>query len=211
MLTLTSVSHIACTSDKVKISSIITEVYEVHEGANNEYAKGRLKYMEIENFENDRMINKTFYNGDNTVRGKEIFDYEGDSELPSGSKYYNQSGVTLSTYKFEYRDALKIKSEAFEGTSNNLLRIEGFQYDDSGHLTSKTIYNNLSQKQKSFAFTHDAAGNEVQMNVLDQDDNRLLTESYEIVSRTKDGEWVEKWGYLNDSTTPVTFYQKRKG
>ena len=68
----------------------------------------------------------------------------------------------------------------------------------------------IPRSQRSFLFGHDANGNDVQMTVLDQDDNRMLTESYEIVTVSDNGEWLEKWGYLNDSPSPVTFYSKRK-
>ena len=201
---------IGCKSDKVSKSSIITEVYEVDEGADNDYAKGQLKYMEHENFEGERMVDKTFYNKDQTIRGKEVYQFEGKSKYPIGSKYYDQNGKLLSTYKFTYQDTLKIQSQAYEGDSDELLRIEGFQYDNKGNRVSKTIYNDLNQKQKSFLFGHDANGNEIKMVLLDQNDNLVLSETYEIVTMTSDGEWLEKWGYLNDSKAPVTFYHKIK-
>ena len=179
-------------------------------GADNNYAKGKLKYMEHENFEGKRMVNKTFYNKDQTIRGKEVYTFEGKSIYPSGSKYYDKAGALLSTYKFNYQDSLKIQAEGYEGDDGELLRIEGFQYDNKGNRVSKTIYNNLNQKQKTFLFGHDANGNEVKMVLLDQDDKQVLSETYEIVSKTDKGEWLEKWGYLNDSKAPVTFYHKKR-
>ncbi len=205
-----SISLIGCSSEKTKNSSIITEVYEVKSGADDDYAKGALKYMEHENFEGDRMVDKTFYNSDQTIRGKEIYQYNGNSKYPSGSKYYDKAGALMSTYKFEYQDSLKVRSEGYEGDSEELLRIEGFQYDNKGNMVSKTIYNSFSQKQKTFLFGHDTNGNEVKMVLLNEEDKQVLSEAYEIVTISDDGEWLEKWGYLNDSKAPVTFYHKRK-
>lgn len=179
-------------------------------GADNNYAKGLLKYMEHENFVGERMVDKTFYNKDQTIRGKEIYVFEGDSKYPSGSKYYDNKGALLSTYKFKYQDSLKIQSEGYEGDEGELLRIEGFQYDTKGNMVSKTIFNSLNQKQKTFLFGHDTYGNEIKMVLLDQDDKQVLSESYEIATISDNGEWIEKWGYLNDSKSPVTFYHKRK-
>lgn len=205
-----SILTIRCSTEKPKTSSIITEVYEVDSGADDKYAKGSLKYMEHENFEGKRMVDKTFYNNDQTIRGKEIYTFEGNSIYPSGSKYYDKSGALLSTYNFEYQDSLKIKAEGYEGDGDELLRIEGFQYDNKGNMVSKTIYNSYNQKQKTFLFGHDANGNEIKMVLLNQDDKQVLSETYEIVTISENGEWLEKWGYLNDSKTPVTFYHKRK-
>lgn len=199
-----------CSPEKPKNSSIITEVYEVDSGADDKYAKGKLKYMEHENFEGKRMVNKTFYNPDQTIRGKEIYVFEGKSIYPSGSKYYDKSGALMSTYNFKYQDSLRVKSEGFEGDKGELLRIEGFQYDNKGNLVSKTIYNSFNQKQKTFLFGHDSKGNEIKMVLLDQDDKQVLSETYEIVTVSDNGGWIEKWGYLNDSPTPVTFYHKKK-
>ena len=185
-------------------------MYEVDSGANQEYAKGKLKYMEQENFEGGKLMDKTFYNDDQSLRGKEVYQYEADGKYPSGSKYYNKEGALLSTYKFEYQDSLKIEARGFEGDGGSLLRIEGFKYDNKGNLVSKTISDAMNQKQRSFLFGHDANGNEIKMVVLDEADNQVLSETFEIVTKTESGEWIEKWGYLNDDATPVTFYHKRK-
>lgn len=185
-------------------------MYEVVAGADDNYAKGLLKYMEHENFVGKKMVDKTFYNKDQTIRGKEIYTFDGNSIYPSGSKYYDKSGALLSTYKFKYQDSLKIQSEGYEGDSDELLRIEGFQYDTKGNMVSKTIFNSFNQKQKTFLFGHDANGNEIKMVLLDQNDKQVLSETYEIVTVAEDGDWIEKWGYLNDSKAPVTFYHKKR-
>jgi len=205
-----SILLIGCKSEKAKNSSIITEVYEVDAGADDKYAKGSLKYMEQENFVGNTMVDKTFYTSDQNIRGKEIYNFEGNSIYPSGSKYYDKAGALLSTYKFKYQDSLKIQSEGYEGDTDELLRIEGFQYDTKGNMVSKTIYNSLNQKQKTFLFGHDSNGNEIKMVLLDQDDKQVLSETYEIVTLAKDGDWIEKWGYLNDGKAPVTFYHKKR-
>ena len=180
------------------------------EGADDNYAKGNLKYMEQENFKGETLIDKTIYNENQSIRGKEVYVYDNKSKYPTGSIYYDDAGVLQSTYKFKFQDSLKTISEGFEGDGGELLRIERFQYDTNGNMVRKTIYNSLNQKQKSFLFSHDDKGNEIKMVLLDAEDKQILSEVYEVVSKTKDGEWIEKWGYLNDGIMPVTFYHKRK-
>ena len=182
----------------------------MNDGADDNYAKGNLKYMEQENFKGDKLVDKTIYNEDQSIRGKEVYVYSKGAKYPSGSKYYDKEGTLQSTYKFKFQDSLKTVSEGYEGDEGELLRIERFQYDDKGNMVRKTIYNSLNEKQRSFLFGHDDKGNEVKMVLLNEEDKQILSEAYEVVSKTKDGEWVEKWGYLNDSNTPVTFYHKRK-
>lgn len=182
----------------------------MNEGADDNYAKGKLKYMEQENFKGKRLLDKTIYNEDQSIRGKEVYVYDNNSKYPSGSKYYDKEGTLQSTYKFKFQDSLKTISEGYEGDGGELLRIERFQYDNKGNMVRKTISNSLNQKQKSFLFSHDANGNEVNMVLLNAEDKQVLSEAYEVVSKTKDGKWLEKWGYLNDAITPVTFYHKRK-
>lgn len=155
------------------------------------------------------MTEKIFYNGDGTIRGKEIYAFDHDALFPNGSKYYDANGVVLSRYRFHYQDSLKVRAEAYEGEYGELLRLEVFEYDDNGNLTKKMINNNIDETQKSFVFDHDSFGNEIKMTLLDANDNRVLTESYEITNKLENGEWKEKWGYLNNEKTPTTFYNKK--
>jgi len=199
----------SCKKDAIK-SSVITEVYEVTAGSTNEYAKGPLKFMEHETFREDRLIQKMYYNQDQTVKGKEIFTFEKGKELPIGSKFYAPDGSLLSTYKYEYQDTLKSFSYAYEGDSDELLRIEGFQYDPKGNMVRKSIFNDKMVVQRSFLFGHDKYGNEIKMVMTDEKDQQMLSETYEIVTVDENNDWIEKYGYLNDSKYPVTFYHKRK-
>ena len=166
--------------------------------------------MEQESFKGDKLISKTIYNEDQSVKGKEVYSYTGNSKYPSGSKYYDGNGMIQSTYKFEYQDSLKVKSQGFEGEDGELLRVEGFNYDNKGNMVRKTIYNELQQKQRSFLFSHDDKGNEIKMLLLDAKENQLLSETYEVVTIDEKGEWLEKWGYRNDEIRPITFYHKKK-
>jgi hypothetical protein len=207
---ITSIFLINCKSERPLSTSVITEVYEVKEGASDNYAKGNLKYMEQESFKKGILTDKTIYNEDQSIRGKEVYIYEKGSPYPTGSKYYDKEGNVQSTYKFQFQDSLKTVSEGYEGEGGDLLRIERFQYDDKGNMVRRTIYDSQNQRQRSFLFGHDKDGNEIKMVLLNEEDKQVLSEAYEVVSRTKEGEWLEKWGYLNDAVTPVTFYHKRK-
>ncbi len=208
MILLGIITLLSSCGKDVKSQTIITEVYEVDGGASNTYAKGSLKYMEHESYKGDKIVSKTIYNQDQSVRGKEVYTYEPNKDLPIGSKFYGETGELLSTYKYTYEDTLKSYSHAYAGDTDELLRIEGFQYDDKGNMVRKTIFNDMKQKQKSFMFGHDQYGNEVKMVLTDQNDQLILTETYEIVTVDEKKRWIEKYGYVNDNTAPATFYNK---
>jgi len=108
---------ISCDTD-TQPSTIITEVYEVDGGASDNYAKGSLKYMEHESFHGDKVVSKTIYNQDQSVKGKEVYTYEDNNDLPSGSAFYGQAGELLSTYKYTYEDTLKSFSHAYAGDTD---------------------------------------------------------------------------------------------
>ena len=211
MLIIAGISLTSCKSDKAAASTTITEVYKVDAGADNSYAKGSLKYMEHETFKDEVMISKTYYNEDQTVKGNDIYTFDKGKELPSGSKFYDREGVLLSTYKYEYVDTLRSKSFAYAGDTDELLRIEGFLYDNKGNMVKKTIYNELEQKQKSFMFGHDVYGNEIEMLIIDQEDKIILKETYKIVTVDEQNRWIEKYGYVNSNPAPATFYHRRFG
>jgi len=164
--------------------------------------------METENFRNNIVVDKTFFNQDQTVKGKEVYKYNKQNELPMGSEFYGPDGSVLSTYKYEYQDTLKSKSFAYAGTTDELLRIERFQYDPRGNMVRKMILDENEVVQKSFMFGHDQYGNEVKMVVTDPDDNIILSETYEIVTVDENKRWIEKYGYVNDNKKPSTFYHR---
>lgn len=211
MILLLIIGLLSSCKQDTKSSSVITEVYEVDGGASDNYAKGSLKYMEHENSKNGVVTSKTIYNEDQSVKGKEVYTFGDNKELASGSKFYGPAGELLSTYKYTYEDTLKSFSHAYAGDTDELLRIEGFQYDNKGNMVRKTIFNELKQKQKSFMFGHDQYGNEVKMVLTDQNDDLILSETYEIVTVDDKKRWIEKYGYVNANPAPATFYHKRRG
>jgi len=166
--------------------------------------------MEDESFKNNAISAKTIYNPNQSVKGKEVYTYDPKQELPTGSKFYGPAGELLSTYKYTYEDTLKSFSHAYAGDTEELLRIEGFQYDNKGNMVRKTIFNELNQKQKSFMFGHDQFGNQIKMVLTDQNDNLILSETYEIVTVDEKKRWIEKWGYVNENKEPSTFYHKKR-
>ena len=149
MILLLIIGLLSSCKQDIKPASVITEVYEVDGGASDNYAKGSLKYMEHENSQNGVVTSKTIYNQDQSIKGKEVYTFGDNKKLPTGSKFYGPAGELLSTYKYTYDDTLKTLSHAYAGDTDELLRIEGFQYDNKGNMVRKTIYNELNQKQKS--------------------------------------------------------------
>lgn len=201
---------ISCKSDKIIKHSTITEVYEVKGNANERSAKGPLKYMEWEEYEGEKLLVKSYYNANQTVKGREVYQYSNEGIRPSGSLYYDSEGALQSTYKFSYVDTLKSRVEAFAGDTDELLRIERFQYDTNGNMVVRMILEADESPQRIFRFGHDEFGNEVNMTMTDGSGNKLLTETYEIVTIDEQNRWVEKFGYLNDDSLPITFYNIRR-
>lgn len=198
----------SCKDTPESKTSRITEVYKVDSGADDTYAKGSLKYMEQEVFRDGVLVEKIFFNDDQSTKGKDVFQFEKGSELPAGSKFYGPAGELLSTYKYTYQDTLKSHSHAYAGDTDELLRIEGYQYDTAGNMIRKTIFNEFNQKQRSFLFGHDQYGNEVKMVLTDGNDDLILSETYEIVTVDDKKRWIEKYGYVNENRSPSTFYHR---
>lgn len=166
--------------------------------------------MEHEDFRDDVMVYKTYFNQDQSVKGKDVYQFEKDKKLPIGSKFYGPNGDLLSTYKYSYVDTLKSFAHAYQGDTDELLRIEGFQYDNKGNMVRKVIYNDKEVVQRSFLFGHDKYGNEIKMVMTDENDKQILSETYKIVTVDEQNRWVEKYGYVNDNAEPSTFYNKRR-
>lgn len=197
----------SCQQDKVVKRTTTLYAYEVNEAVES-YSKGVLRYMEAEYYENDRIISKTFYNNDQTVKGIEKYNYQDRDSLPDSSEYFDADGNLSATYKFTNQDGHQVQRDGYEGDTGILLRQERYQYDPQGNRVKKIIFDGYSKIQRTFLFAHDKYGNETEMNILNEKDQLVIKEEYEISLIDDDNKWVEKWGYVGDQKTPKTFYQQ---
>ena len=197
----------SCTDEKVKKQTVTLYAYEVDMAAET-YSAGRLKYMEAEYYEGNRLISKTYYNNDQSVKGVEKYHYTDNDSLPETSKYYDADGGIQANYTFTNQNDHQVQRNGYEGDTQKLLRQERYQYDLSGRRVSKIIFDSENLKQRSFLFGHDEFGNETQMQVLDYKDEIIGGEEYEIKYIDDDNRWIEKWGYVGKDKYPKTFYRK---
>lgn len=196
------------TEDSKKVdSSVVTEVYEVVK-AESDYSKGSLRMMETEEYAGDKLISKSYYDGAQRLKGKEVYLYKKGAKYPYGSKYYGADDAIQSTYTFTYENDQKVKSVAREGEDGEVLRVETFTYNPNGHLASKAILNSYDQLQRKFLFSNDGYGNETEMQILNSKGDLVAKEGYEITKVGLDDQWLEKWGYKNNEALPVTFYKR---
>lgn len=206
-LVLFVIALTSCKNEKVKKRTATLYAYEVEVAADT-YSAGVLRYMEAEYYEGNRLVSKTFYNNDQSVKGKEIYEYTDRDSLPEASKYYDGNGALLATYEFINKDGHQVQRNGFDGVSNELLRQERYQYDKKGNRVTKILFDSGNRKQRSFLFGHDKYGNETQMSILNGTDNVIAKEEYEIALIDDAYRWREKWGYLGKEKFPKTFYKK---
>jgi len=200
---------INCGDKEEKKTSVITEIFEI-KGADEDFAAGNLKFMESENLVGKLKKERVIYNPDQSIKGKEVYHYVENGKRPKGSSYYGPEGNILSTYQYYYQDSLLARKEAFEGESEELLRIEAYQYNPKGFMIRKVIYDGQNNRDRTYIFGHDEFGNEISMMVKDKDDNQLFTESYEITKKDDKNRWTEKYGYKNGEKKPMTYYKRSR-
>lgn len=201
----------SCTQDKKKTTkrttgSIITKAFMV-ETAGETNSMGKLKFMETEEYQDGVLMSKSYFDGNQEVQGIEKYVFDTDKKKPIAAKYYAKDGSIQSTYRYDYHEGKRAISKAYAGETDELLRIEVYTYDEKGNRDSKTILNDLQVKQKTFAFGYDDKGNETKMVLADASGKPILIENYEITERDEQGRWTKKYGYMNGSKLPSTYYE----
>ena len=207
VLLCTIVTFQACKQEKVVKRTTTLYAYEVNAAAES-YSAGPLRYMEASYYENGQIISKTYYNNDQTVKGKEVYTHEDNDTLPESSIYYDGQGATQATYKFTNKDNHQVQRDGYDGISGALLRQERYQYDTAGNRVKKIIIDSENIKQRTFLFGHDAFGNETQMTILDYKDDEIASEEYEIALVDDKNRWINRWGYTKGDKYPKTFYKQ---
>ncbi len=199
-----------CAKDKVEKRTTTLYAYEVDIAAET-YSAGVLRYMQANQYHGNKLVSTTYYNNDQSIKGKEVYTYTDRDSLPEYSVYYGADDEISATYKFENKEGHQVQRNGYEGNSNKLLRQERYQYDTAGNRIKKIIFDSQNLKQRTFLFGHDTFGNERQMTILDYADKQIASEEYEIALIDDKNRWLEKWGYVGKEKLPKTFYRQSYG
>lgn len=171
------------------------------------YSKGKLQHYESKSYKGDKHVESIFYDASGAAKGRQQFLYKDRSDRPYRSEYFSPQGDLMSYYLYTYdNDGHQQEIKAYDGKTDELLRIETFEY--KGDLrTRRDIRNSNNVIQRSFHFEFDQYGNEAEMMVNSGTGDTLAIETYQIILMDADNQWIEKWGYVND--VPSTFQVKK--
>jgi len=164
--------------------------------------------MEAELYKGNRLHTKTYYNNDQSVKGVEKYTYEDQDSLPESSTYFGPEGEILARYTFINKDGHQVQRNGYDGSTDELLRQERYQYDSRGYKITKLLFDSQDQMQKKYLFAHDQYGNEMEVQVVDPTNKTLIKEEFEIALVDEKNRWMEKWGYVRGDRFPKTFYKQ---
>ena len=198
LIFLLGVSLISCQESILLKSKVSLERWAVS-GTAEEYQKDSILYLETQQYnENGILEGTSYYDTDKTLKGQEIRIFK-DKKGPVGAQYKDKEDNILSYYTYVTTDeGLLTSSKGFDGSNDELLRLETFEYNSRGHLISKTIKNDQGLPVRVFKYTVDEQGNELQTEVLNADESVLLTEIFQITKYDDQKNWLEKWGFVDD-------------
>ena len=200
-LIILSFSIISCT--KVKINNdpieISLERWTV-EGTSEQYEKKDIQYLEKSIFNDDGFESgKVYYDKNSKVKAQEVRIFKDGQKGPSGSQYKDPQDSLLSYYAYSTNEkGLIMESKAFDASNDELLRIEKFSYNTHGYMSGKIVLDANNQVSRTFLYSTDDKGNEIQVQVFRPDGTEILTEIFEITEYNKQGLWTEKWGFVKD-------------
>lgn len=190
---------------KLKTEEFI-EVYDV-KNADDEVGQGNLTFMESYVYgKNEQKLEHRVFSIDKKLESSEIFLFASGSKLSSGSEYRDKDGQLLSYYKFKYEGDKMSRNIAFDGKSNEVLRIEEYGYDASGNQTSKLVKTADGVLVKGYKFSYDKNGNKSSLAVFDGNQKLVFREEYSITKKDNKGRWIEKWGFRNEN--PKSFRKR---
>lgn len=187
---------------RIKTESI--EVYDMIE-SNGEYIQGNLTFAESYVYdEQGNKLKHLIRQKDNTLH-REAYIY--DNDVLKKSNYYDANDSLLSFYIYEMENG-KVKSRyAHEAATNDLLRIDEYDYNENGQLVKHYIKHATGKINRTMAFGYDQNGNEIQVTVRDDGEEIILNEEFRILDLDVDKRWIERWSINGD--TPLTV-RKRK-
>ena len=138
----------ACKSDGSKVNIKdgdywTLELIEVFTANNDgsEATKGNLTFKETKVTDSDgKQMEHWYYNYDGQLTAFERYVYGKDEEVAFKSNFYDYKDSLLSYYVFEYDDrGNKIKTNSYDASSNELLRVEEFNYNTKNQRVQRQI------------------------------------------------------------------------
>lgn len=171
--------------------------------------KDEIQYLETVQYgESGEETARLFYDQNKKLAAKEIRVFKEGTIVPKGSQYKDAKDSLLSYYVFELDSYDRVaKANAFDASSDELLRIEKFKYDKKDNIVEKTICSSDDLPVRIMRYSFDKNGNEQQVQVLQGDGTVVLTEVFDITKYNDQGMWTEKWGFVNDD--PFSFVSRR--
>lgn len=171
--------------------------------------KDKIQYLETVQYgERGEETARLFYGQNKKLSAKEIRVFREGTTIPKGSQYKDANDSLLSYYVFELDSYDRVsKANAFDASSDELLRIEKFKYDKKDNIVEKIICSSDDLPVRIMRYSFDKNGNEQQVQVLQGDGTVVLTEVFDITKYNDQGMWTEKWGFVNDD--PFSFVSRR--
>ena len=207
VLSIILITFAAC-KNEIKNSSSFKEnieIYSVKENVDGS-AKGDMIYKEMTSYKlKDAPESRTYFEKDGSVKGIEKYEYDTKSIVPVGSKYYDQNDSLLSTYKFINEDNLKKKVICTEAATNEIIRLEEYEYNAQGHRTQQTIKEGNGTVNRVYKFNVDQDGNDTAMTVFDGKNTQLYQIEYVITKKDDQNRWIELWGFRNKNPEQVKY------
>lgn len=197
----TSIFLSACNFDPAskQIKSERIELYSMVE-VNGEYQQGKMTFAE--SFVFDEAGNKTEHlirQADNSLN-REGYIY--DNEVLTRSNYYDAGENLLSYYIYDYSNGRLKSKKAFDASSDELLRIDEYDYNQKGQLVKQYIKDSKGVTNRTMAFSYDQYGNEIQTTIRNAQGDIILNEEFKITEYDVNKRWLERWSVNND--VPLT-------
>ncbi len=166
-------------------------------------------FSESELYSPDNKLEQKFqYNKDKSIKGVERFQVKMLNNTPEKSEFFDGQDSLLSYYKMLYEGENLIRKIGFDASNDAMLRIEEFEYDADGNRITKYLRSSDNFLQREYNFTFDEFGNEKSVTTKDGSGKIIVEEYFNISQKDKEGNWLEKWGFVNDK--PVRYYIKSR-
>jgi len=201
---LSIITLISCQTEKLDHYSDTILRYEVNYKGDS-LMIGKLNYKEIKVFNaENQLISKKTFDKSGKEKGQEIISYKGENAT---SEYRLLNDQLLSKYLYKYKNGFLLEKKSFNGTNEELLRIEQFSYDDNGNQTEKIIMTADKIISRVFKFAYDKFGNELGFSVFDDKGALKLIETYKITETDDQNRWTKKW---TERDSLIRSYYERK-
>jgi len=181
----------------------VIEVFSaIHEG--QETTRGELTFKEtiVTDAEGNNQEH-WYYNRDGQLTTFERYLYKSGEKLPYKSNFYDQRDSVLSYYLHEYdKQGNRSRTDAYDAASDELLRVELFQYDKNNNRIGREIRQANGQLVRRYEFKFDKDGNESTYIVFNEEGKQIVAESFSITQSGEKG-WTEKWSFRNEKVSTI--------